>query len=270
MKSFVVEILKILFGERGLEWVHALRFVYLIKKRRNNEEEMKLIPLCLMEGEIVVDAGANGANWTFHLSNTVGHEGQVYAFEVDPYYAKVTKKTIKLLSLKNVIFFEFGLSDKEENHYLNVYDSNGCRYRGLSHLAYNDDGIESKKIVVSLKKLDDLIPKHPRLLQTKLIKCDVEGYELHLLHGAEKIIENSNCIIILEIGHGHRYGYEVKDIFSFLSKRNYDGYVMSELSRKKIMAGENASRNIVFIPRNIESRHEFIKSHLKRIFAENI
>ena len=270
MKSLIVTILKALFGEGGLEWIHALRFVYLIKKGKNREPEMNIISLCLMKGEVAVDAGANGANWTYHLSKAVGLEGQVYAFEIDPYYAKVTKKTIKLLSLKNTIIFEYGLSDKEEQHYLNVCDSIGRRFRGLSHLAYSGDGIGSNKIMVILKKLDDLIHVHPKLLETSLLKCDVEGYEMHVLRGAKKIIEKNNCIIILEIGHGHRYGYDVKDIFAFMYKRNYDGYILSDFSIKKNLFDEKCGQNIVFIPRKSESRYKLIKIKLKKISVENL
>jgi hypothetical protein len=80
--------LRCCLGDAAASWIHAVRFCLLFDKPER-EPEIALIPTLLNEGDIAIDVGANGANWTKALSKAVGVTGKVYAFEADPYYARV-------------------------------------------------------------------------------------------------------------------------------------------------------------------------------------
>jgi len=105
IKSKLIKV----FGERCIAYIQALRFVYLIKRDENPDPEFKLLPKLLNDGDTAVDVGANSAYWTYYLHKNVGGTGHVFAFEADPYYALATEMTIKLMCLKRVSFFRFGL-----------------------------------------------------------------------------------------------------------------------------------------------------------------
>ncbi|MFC1692656.1 FkbM family methyltransferase [Candidatus Latescibacterota bacterium] len=216
------------FGGKIMAYVQALRFIYLLKTDRNPDPEIKFIHLFLNKGDIAVDIGANGADWTYHLHQCVGREGRVYAFEANPYYAMATDITIKLMRLKGVRFFPFGLSDKDECVVLRVTDSKGNRLSGQGYVDKNADINEKGIEVINLKRLDSLSPNYPEILNTALIKCDVEGFEIFVFKGANKIIENSRPIIILEVGNYEKHGYSSRDIFNFFVKMEYSPYAMVE------------------------------------------
>jgi precorrin-6B methylase 2 len=96
--------LRSLLGDRVSTWVHAVRLSWLAMRPQQEQIDMDLVTRLTRPSSIAVDVGANGANWTMVLSRNVGRSGKVFAFEADPYYAEVTRKTIALLHLKNVEF----------------------------------------------------------------------------------------------------------------------------------------------------------------------
>ena len=213
------------FGEKSMAYLHALRFIYLLWAKQTLEPEIRLLPLLVHKGETVIDVGANGADWTYWLHHFVGNTGSVFAFEADPYYAKATDVALKLMCLKGVHLFPYGLSEENEKVPLAIFDVNGSRLSGRSHIDKYSEKTEETQIV-ELKRLDSLVEYYPQLAAAKLIKCDVEGYELIVFRGAVEIMDSSRPIVILEIGHFETQGYSVNDVYDFFSIRNYVSFAM--------------------------------------------
>ena len=222
IKSALIRIL----GNKFTAYLQALRFVYLLGKYGNQDPEVRLIRRFLNKGDVAVDVGANGANWTYSLHKCVGKEGHVYAFEADPYYALATDIAIKIMRLRGVRLFSFGLSDTDEEVILRVSDSRDLRVSGQGYVDKNADRNEEGVEVIQLKKLDSLIQEHPQILNTALIKCDVEGYELFVFKGASEILAKARPFIILEVGHYERHGYSARDVYDFFEERGYSSYAM--------------------------------------------
>jgi len=86
-----------IIGNKALAYIQALRFIYLLKTDKSPDPEVQLLPNLLRRGDTAIDVGANGANWTYHLYQSIGKKGEIFAFEADPYYALATELTIKLL-----------------------------------------------------------------------------------------------------------------------------------------------------------------------------
>jgi len=208
-------------GEVPVSFVQAFRFVYLLHKQQNVDPEIALLPVLLRQGDITIDVGANGGDWSYQLHKIVGVSGFVFAFEADPYYAYATSFALRLLRLKHVRLFPFGLSDKNEDVPLRVSNAGGLRMTGRSHIDRNARLGNHDIRVVSLKRLDTMVEDFPQLLTTRLIKCDVEGYELFVFRGAAEIIKKSRPIIILEIGNYEKQGYSNEDVFHFFDERDY-------------------------------------------------
>lgn len=230
----VKQVIRLAFGDRIAIWLHALRFHWLARDGHRQEAEMSLVPRFVQAGDVVVDIGASGANWTLALSRQVGSRGHVYAFEADPYYAKVTAKTISLLRLKNVTFFPFGLSDVQETTYLCIQTTDGETMSGTSHVVRDIDMEYVKKgrtVEVKLKRLDDIAMSYPDLLSTRLIKCDVEGFELMVFRGSLNILAKARPVVITEVGHARLHGYEDQVLLDFFSDLRYRSYVFDSKSR---------------------------------------
>ncbi len=270
IKAAIISLIRALLGERGLKWIHALRFMYLIKRETYTEHEMALIPMLLNEGDAAIDVGANGANWTYELSKSVGKTGIVYAFEADPYYADVTKITCKMMGMNNVSFFKYGLSDKSEIRHLRIKNGRGVRLQGQSNIVQDENVSSEYSTEIMLKKLDDLSVDHPDLKNVRLVKCDVEGYEMFVLRGAKQIIQNSRCVIILEIGHGQRYGYEPKEIYSFLQEYGYESYFftgafpeLADGDQPSLEAGKG--NNFIFVHKDEKEGYYGLMPKLRKI-----
>jgi FkbM family methyltransferase len=208
-------------GERPTACLQAVRFAYLIKASAAPDPEVGLLRRWLHPGDVAVDVGANGADWTHHLHEHVGPRGCVYAFEADPYNALATQLAIRLLRLRGVTLFSFGLSNKSENVHLKVTDRAGERLSGLSYVDHDAKGKEIGHEEIELRTLDSLTATHPRLLRAGVLKCDVEGYELPVLRGAAALIATARPVVIFEVGHFERHGYCSRDVSQFLSRRAY-------------------------------------------------
>ena len=101
------------FGETPVAFLQAIRFAAYISKH-DPDPEVSLLPSLISGGDTVVDIGANGANWTYWLHRQIGNQGTLLAFEADPYYALATDLAVKMMRLRGVRFFRFGLSDVDE------------------------------------------------------------------------------------------------------------------------------------------------------------
>lgn len=215
-----------LLGEKPVLFLQALRFIYLLYSKSNKDPEVALLQAFLDKGDTAIDVGASGANWTYWLHRRVGKTGMVYAFEADPYYAAATNLVMKMLRMQGTQLFPFGLSDADEDVPLRIVDSAGMRLSGLSHVDKNANRQDGSVKVVNLKRLDSLIQENPRLLTTKLIKCDVEGYELFVFRGATEVLERSRPFVILEAGRFESQGYSARDLLEFFHSRDYASFAL--------------------------------------------
>jgi FkbM family methyltransferase len=249
------QILRSLLGDRSATWIHAGRFAYLLvfTNKLYAELDLDLLEHFAMKGAIAIDVGANSANWTNILSKQIGKDGKVYAFEADPYYAEVTKKTIRLLGLRNVRFFNFGLSDQPEILRLEIFDDLGQRVSGTGKIIQKESLHENRTIKVKLEPLDELANAYPDLWRAKLIKCDVEGFELKVFNGAIKILERARPIVIAEVGDSVDVKNSSPTLFDFYNNLGYKSYVtvsnnMIRPSRQGGDIPEGQRPNRIFIP----------------------
>ena len=257
----IKQILRFALGDRIFTWMHALRFCWLVLSAKAQEAEMALIPRFVREGDIVVDIGANGANWTSALSQQIGSTGHVYAFEADPYYAEVTGKAIFLLRLKNVTFSPFGLSDIQEITNLLVRTSDGERVSGRGRVVRSADVRDIQKgrtVEVKLERLDDIATLHPGLLSARLIKCDVEGFELMVFQGSLNVLTTARPIVITEVGHARLHGYDNDELFRFFSELKYGCYALGSDDdslypfHRQGGIPDDDSQNVIMIPDELE------------------
>jgi FkbM family methyltransferase len=99
--------------------------------------------------------------------------------------------------------------------YINTKDSG---YSSLGRPTGKTDRFITQ-IKVRMEKLDDLV-SHDNI---DVIKIDVEGAELAVLRGTEKIIAHSRPIIMFESGPGdpNGLGYSKTEMWRFFAERNY-------------------------------------------------
>lgn len=246
------ELIAIL-GEKATAYIHGLRFAHLLRKRKTWDAEVRLLPAFLRSGDTAVDIGANGCDWTYCLHQLTGPKGAVFAFEADPYYALATRFTMRLMRLRGAHLFPFGLSSKDEVVPLRIADSQGLRLSGYGHVDKNAQDADDHVITVQLRSLDSVAKEHSKLLETRLIKCDVEGYELFVFQGAEGVLAASRPVVILEVGHYEQHGYTAQDVYDLFAEKEYSCFAMVDsdtlAATDSMMNHDNAiSHNRVLIP----------------------
>ncbi|MEZ5301317.1 MAG: FkbM family methyltransferase [Verrucomicrobiales bacterium] len=74
-------------------------------------------------------------------------------------------------------------------------------------------------------RLDDVASDHPDLL-TASFKCDVEGFELFVFKGAEKVSAAAQPSVILEFGDYSKQGYTAEDLGKFFTGRGYELFAL--------------------------------------------
>ena len=92
-----------------------------------------------------------------------------------------------------------------------------------------------KQIQTTMRRLDDIIEEQ-NITKVDFIKADIEGGELDMLRGAEKLLEKFKPIIMIEIVdvHCHRFGYLSADVYQFLLSKGYSGlFIDNQYTKKK-------------------------------------
>jgi FkbM family methyltransferase len=155
--------------------------------------DRKITWLCrklLRPGDVALDIGANLGVVALAMSRIVGPSGHVHCFEPNPQMQALLRQSIDR-SVGKIILHEFALGSANTRMQLYVPSSNV----GAGSLARSDNTAATFSCLVH--KLDDIMPPNEVDI-VRLIKLDVEGFENEVLLGAEKLIQASRPVIIME------------------------------------------------------------------------
>lgn len=122
---------------------------------------------------------------------------KVYAFEPSPTTYSFLRKNIIQSRMTNIDIFNIGLGSSSCESTLTFSPSN--RSGGfISNLTQASKGHITEKIFI--KTVDEII-ETLRPPEVNLIKIDVEGFEGHVIKGAESTIIKNKPIVVLELNH---------------------------------------------------------------------
>jgi len=173
------------------------------------------------EKSIIVDVGANIGSVSLPLAKTF-QNAQIYSIEPTVYAFKKLKQNINLnLNLKKKI--------KSFNHFI-TYKTKKIKFVHSSWKLDNGDkkhGIHKgilKKTSNKFISLDGLLKKNKK--RVRLIKIDVDGYELEVLKSAKKTLQKEKPIIYFELAPYlyKEMGYTLDHLIKFVQKMGYTFY----------------------------------------------
>ena len=192
----------------------------------------------LRKGDCFVDVGANIGLMSIFASNCVGNEGQVLAYEAHPKTAELLKENIGLNQLLNIQVCQYALGSEEGQ--TKIYDNWQINRGGASLIVKTNDSVAFD---IDIHQLDNKIPAN---LQPKIIKIDVEGFELEVLKGASETIKRFQPILIVEFSeirdNVHESGAQLVEIIKTFG--NYRFY--------KLKGGKERKSKLVEIKSNDE------------------
>jgi FkbM family methyltransferase len=170
------------------------------------------------DGMAAVDIGANLGWFTAHMAVLVGAYGSVDAFEPRSDLMALLNKTIAENRLSNVTTHNFALGAQNSRGQViwSVHDVNP----GGTNLVSPDfaaPGITAQAVAV--RTLDSCISHH-----VDFVKIDVEGAELLVFKGAERILATDRPLILVEINPSNLIrtsGVSATEFGKFVEKLGY-------------------------------------------------
>lgn len=170
------------------------------------------------EGDTAIDVGANIGYFSLLLGLRVGKQGRVHAFEPNPALQARLSSHAARNNLQDVIVLHpVAIADVSGSTDLYLYGGN----HGASSIhVYPDRPHTSVKVKV--ETLDELLARGGVELPA-FIKIDVEGTELPVLRGGEKLIEQARPVIVAEVSEHQRdvFGYSAQAIWTWATDHDY-------------------------------------------------
>ncbi len=139
-----------------------------------------------------VDVGCNAGQILRHMVR-LAPAGRHHAFEALPHLAKRVAR-----EFPGVIVIQAAASD-ENGRTTFRHVVNDAGYSGMRERRYDRSDPKIEVIEVPMKRLDDVLPKD---LDIRFVKIDVEGAELQVLRGAQRILKNQRPYVLFEHGRG--------------------------------------------------------------------
>jgi FkbM family methyltransferase len=175
----------------------------------------KALQTFLKPGGSFIDIGANKGDFSLLAAKLVGGDGKVLAFEPEPENCKWIEKSIQINGYKNIMLYEIALSDQNGEAKLFMSTLSGL-HSLIPDLEYRDRGA----IDVKIRTLDAFLKETGFAHPFDVIKIDVEGAELQVLHGAFHTLSMSNNLVLLIDIHP-RLGVDPKEVCDFLVKQGF-------------------------------------------------
>ncbi len=183
---------------------------------RDQKCEFDVIRRHVRPGDIVCDIGANKGSFVLWLSRWCGG-GRVIAFEPQPLFAARLAAVCRALKLDNVtveakaVYSHSGAQD--------LFVPSG-HSPGASLTQKTVEATSFTTLSVPVVALDDYFAESDKVA---LLKIDVEGAELGVLQGAERILRRHAPLLVFECENRHLAPGRVGDVFTYLETLGYRG-----------------------------------------------
>jgi len=243
------------------EMTSAIGQLILAGTEKNEQEMMTALLREMIKNKggnnsnvIFFDIGAN-IGWYSIYFEKLFKQLQIHAFEpVKTAY----EQFLKNMSLNQSGFIHahnFGLADK--NGAVDFYVSPSLL--AASSLADTFQTNDKIKVKGEIRRLDDYCNKNDIL--PDFIKCDVEGAELLVFKGAEKILSEARPLVMMELLRkwSKCFNYHPNDVIDLFNKKNYFCYVIvdGKLQRCDVVTDNTIETNFFFL--NNEKHQKFLE-----------
>jgi FkbM family methyltransferase len=181
-------------------------------------ETITFIENNVIQGNYVIEVGANVGIQTLHFSQKVGVNGRVFAFEPTEFAVAKLNRNCDLNSelsgrisiFKNIVTDEYRTTQNSP-----------IRSSWQTDNSRNNDEFINASLAISIDEFIEV----SKLNKFDILKIDVDGYDFKVLQGSKKAIMKFNPLIYIELDDAalNKQGDSVKDILNFLINLGYVG-----------------------------------------------
>ena len=179
-------------------------------------EVQNALQQCLRPGMIFYDIGANIGFFSLLAARIVGKDGRVVAFEADPEIAARLREHVTRNDFRAISVEEKAVWSEPGTVFFARTDPATSPDRGLGHIVATGAGDTIQVNAVSLDKYVQTVPV------PDFLKCDVEGAEVEVFRGAQRLLTENRPGILCEmhsdsnrrqlLGTLARFGYACKSV----------------------------------------------------------
>jgi FkbM family methyltransferase len=198
--------------------------------RPSDAAEFEAMSRLVQPGDIAFDVGANIGIYSAFLARLCGPAGRVWAFEPVPETYRRLRETLTLNGCDNAVTVEAAVSDKPGSARMNLFEP---RFADLNTLGSPSVAMASwntvspiESVIVRACTLDEFCETQ-RIERINFLKVDVEGFELAVFRGAERLLgEQRVDYICFEIFQPalKDAGIESREVFAILRAHGYLAY----------------------------------------------
>ena len=216
-------------------------------------EDVRAFRWLIKPGAIVFDVGANIGQYALLASKLVGRSGQVFAFEPSPDVLPKLKRHLLMNYADNVELTARAVAGK--NGTASFYPSDLESNQGVGSLlpaeAYRSELRSKHAVEVEVITLDSFC-EQLGIESIDLLKIDVEGLDLEVLKGAERILARSpNVVVMSEVEPLNlvQQGLSYDDFIDYMHRRGFAPYYAAESGRLYALPEGDTSRPNLFFKR---------------------
>lgn len=189
---------------------------------------LRVMRKCLRRGDVFIDVGSNIGMMTLEAARAVGPSGAVWAFEPAPATHAILRQNVEMNGFGNISALQTALGSER---------GDAMFYFSPDHLgqsSFIEPQVGGQEIRVPIQTLDEVMSRES-VDSARMLKIDVEGWEIEVLRGASTFLSSSRAPILC-IEHSVPLCGTKGAIFDFILDINH--YQVFRLKRGK----ENPSR----------------------------
>ena len=215
--------------------LHSAYMAAKIRTGRYRLDELDLLPDFVAPGDTVIDVGASYGVYSYHLATLVGPGGRVVAYEVEPRTCQALRRDMRWLRVADRVDIRESAVGAEPGTAAIAIPrtASGKLDWGSSTLIDSTQQTDPQTTTVRsvrVIRLDDELSETTRVA---LIKIDVEGADLDVLRGAERLIHASRPTLLIEVAPRllEQRGHSGVDVGRFLDQMGYASFRYDRATR---------------------------------------
>lgn len=194
--------------------------------------------------DVILDIGANLGYFSVYFSRWTGREGSVYAVEpVDSVRKVLAANTAKHKNIK-ILPYALGESNKDIEIINTTRKTRGFVASGSNYIMEDTKEVSDETIDTfnaAMRRGSELFAG---LEKIDFIKCDVEGYEIHIIPEMEALLKKHRPLMLIETRRENRVFLQ-----KYLADLGFHGFVL--IDGKLVPSSsvkEKEEDDILFIP----------------------
>ena len=240
-----------------------LNEAFLLKRRlersikKRDEKELNLVRKLIKQGTDSIDVGVYRGVYSYEMSK---YSKRVHSFEPNPIIFDYINKNLTKLN-SNILLYNYALSNQNKNIKLRVpirnkeYSKENFEeyyQMGLATIHGENNFKEFESFNIQSKKIDEI--DFENLIS--FIKIDVEGHELEVIKGAEKIIKKNFPNLLVEIEKKH-INKDVNSTINYVNSLGYNSFCYDNdiLINTTQIKNLDLFNNFIFLPRGVDEKN---------------